>query len=157
MWSEPESTTSASSVREQVLAQHATLRDLLRRVLDTTTLTLRGDDEAAQEMDRIVREFRSRFRAHLGYEERFLAPVLAEVDIWGPQRVADLLNEHINQRAELDTLIEGIEGGWDPQRLAVATRALVTELMVDMEEEERGCLSAELLRDDVISVDQATD
>lgn len=157
MWSETESMTSAAAVRQQVLAQHAALRDLLRRVLDTTTLTLRGDDEAAQEMDRIVREFRTRFRAHLGYEERFLVPVLAEVDIWGPQRVADLLNEHVNQRAELDTLIEGIESGWNPHHLAVATRALVTELLADMEEEERGCLSAELLRDDVVSVDQATD
>jgi hypothetical protein len=148
---------TAASVRQNVLEQHAVMREVFRRVLDATTLTLQGDAGSAAELPAVVRDFRRRFRAHLAYEERYLAPVLAEVDIWGPQRVSDLLNEHAEQRAQLDALIAGIEGDWDGRAVALAARSLVTELLVDMEEEERGCLSAQLLRDDVVSFDQATD
>jgi hypothetical protein len=148
---------SAAGVRRNVLEQHAAMRQVFRQVLDVTTLTLQGDAAAAAQLTHLVRDFRSRFRAHLAYEERYLAPVLAEVDIWGPQRVSGLLNEHAEQRAELDALIAGMEDGWDARDLALTTRSLITELLADMEEEERGCLNADLLRDDVVNVDQATD
>jgi hypothetical protein len=157
MRSDAEREETAASVRRNVLEQHVAMREVFRRVIDATTLTLQGDAGSAAELSGIVRDFRRRFRAHLAYEERYLAPVLAEVDIWGPQRVCDLLNEHAEQRAELDALIAGVEGGWDAHAVAIAARSLVTELLLDMEEEERGCLSAELLRDDVVNYDQATD
>jgi iron-sulfur cluster repair protein YtfE (RIC family) len=148
---------TAAGVRHNVLQQHAAMREVFHELLDATTRTLQGDPASAGELAGLVRDFRSRFRAHLAYEERYLAPVLAEVDIWGPQRVTDLLNEHAEQRSELDALIAGIDGGWDAHGLALTTRSLVTELLADMAEEERGCLSAELLRDDVVNFDQATD
>jgi hypothetical protein len=154
---EAEPTDSAAHVRKNVLDQHAVMRVVFGEFLEATTLTLQGDAESAAQLAGQVRDFRRRFRAHLAYEERYLAPVLAEVDIWGPQRVTDLLNEHAEQRAELDALVEGISDGWDAHAVAISARSLVTELLVDMEEEERGCLSAELLRDDLVAVDQATD
>jgi len=79
-------------------------------------------------------------------------PVLAQVDLWGPERVQDLLEEHTRQRAELETLVEGIASDWDPEHLAVALRSLSIDLLLDMEEEERGCVSAELLRDEMVLV-----
>lgn len=157
MRSDAERDETAASVRHNVLEQHVVIREVLRQVLEATTLTLQGDAATAAQMASFVRDLRTRFRAHLAYEERYLAPVLAQVDIWGPQRVSDLLNEHAEQRALLDALIAGIEGGWDARGLAISARSLVTELLVDMEEEERGCLSADLLRDDVVSFEQTTD
>jgi hypothetical protein len=94
---------------------------------------------------------RSRFRAHLAYEERNLAPVLAHLDLWGPERVRDLLEEHERHRAELDTLAEGV-AEWEAQHLAVALRSLTTDLLIDMVEEERGCVSAQLLHEQMIMV-----
>ena len=42
-------------------------------------------------------------------------------------------------------------------RLSREAKQLASELLADMTEEEAGCLCAELLRDDVVAVDQATD
>jgi hypothetical protein len=147
---------SPSEVRSQIIEQHRVLRDLLRRALDATTATLQHAP-GAPSLTEVVRELRTRFVGHLAFEERALVPVLAETDGWGAQRVAELLAEHRQQRAELATLIQGAESGWEAERLALLTRSLVADLLRDMEEEERGCLSADLLRDDVVSVDQATD
>jgi hypothetical protein len=145
-----------SVVRHAVLAQHAVLRVMLDRALTVALGALKGEPGGGDLIE-CVRELRDRFRVHLAFEERWLAPLLEQADGWGPERVKALLEEHRRQRAELDTLIEGIAGGWDAQRLALATRSLVTDLLLDMEEEERGCLNEELLRDDVVNVDQATD
>jgi hypothetical protein len=150
-------TLSPATVRAQVIEQHRGLRALLQQALEATTTSLQGSGPPAPVLAELIRELRARLLAHLGFEERWLVPVLAEADAWGPERVRDLVAEHIRQRAELDTLAEGIQTGWDIGRLALATRSLVTDLLCDMDEEERGCLSAELLRDDVVAIDQATD
>jgi iron-sulfur cluster repair protein YtfE (RIC family) len=145
-----------SVVRATILAQHVVLREKLSRALTVASRALKGEPEGVS-LSAIVRDVRDRFRAHLAFEERWLVPLLRETDGWGPERVSRLLEEHARQRAELDTLIEGIEAGWDAQRLALATRSLVTDLLIDMADEERGCVSEDLLRDDVVNVDQATD
>jgi hypothetical protein len=145
-----------SVVRATILAQHGVLRETLNRALAVATRALRSQPEGTS-LSAIVRDLRARFRAHLEFEERWLVPLLREADAWGPERVERLLDEHGRQRAELDTLIEGIGAGWDTQRLALATRSLVTDLLIDMADEERGCVSEDLLRDDVVNVDQATD
>jgi hypothetical protein len=143
-------------VRNQIMEQHGVLRALLRRTLEATTAALLREPEGLR-LAEVVRELRTRMVGHLAFEERTLVPVLAEIDVWGPQRVADLLDEHRRQRAELDTLVEGADSAADPERLALIARSLVTDLLHDMDEEERGCLSAELLRDDLVAIDQATD
>jgi hypothetical protein len=145
-----------SVVRATILAQHVVLRERLNGALRVTTSALEGEPEGVS-LSAIVRDLRDRFRAHLAFEERWLVPLLRDADGWGPERVSALLEEHARQRAELDTLIEGIEAGWDAQRLALATRSLVSDLLIDMEHEERSCVSEELVRDDVVNIDQATD
>lgn len=141
-----------ATVRERVLEQHEALRDLLHQTLDATTRALLPDGPTRDEVSRLVQDLRARFRAHLAFEERHLAPVLAHVDLWGPERVRELRLEHDRQRAELETLVEGIGSGWDVERLALALRSMTTDLLLDMEEEERGCVSPDLLRDDVMIV-----
>lgn len=141
-----------TAVRERVLEQHETLRDLLKQALDVTTRVFGLKGPERDELARLIHDVRSRFRAHLAFEERTLVPVLAHVDLWGPERVRALEDEHARQRAELDTLIEGIEEDWDIERLAMTLRSLATDLLVDMEEEEQGCLNAALLRDELMIV-----
>jgi iron-sulfur cluster repair protein YtfE (RIC family) len=141
-----------AAVRERVLEQHSTLRELLEQALDVTTRVFQTDRPARDELARLIHEVRVRFRAHLAFEERTLVPVLAHVDLWGPERVLALHEEHARQRSELDTLVEGLEEEWDLERLAVTLRSLATDLLVDMEEEEHGCVSADLLRDELMIV-----
>jgi hypothetical protein len=139
------------AVREQVLEQHAQLRGLLFEAIDQTGRSLQGQHELAR-LALLVLQLRRRFRVHLAFEERKLFPILAQVDVWGPERVAELTLEHARQRAQLDTLAEGMKGGWDVPRVAVALRSLATDLLIDMNEEEQGCLSPNLLSEEIVSV-----
>jgi hypothetical protein len=141
-----------AAVRERVLDQHEALRELLQQALDVTTRGLQPDGPGLDELSRLVHDLRGRFRAHLAFEEHALVPVLGHADAWGPERVAALLAEHGRQRAELDTLIDGVEVGWDAARLALTLRSLVTDLLLDMEEEEQGVLSASALQDQMMVV-----
>jgi hypothetical protein len=141
-----------AAVRERVIEQHHTLRQLLQQSLDATTRVFQPEGPNRDEVSRLVYELRARFWAHLAFEERHLAPVLAHLDLWGPERVEDLFTEHNRQRAQLETLVEGIENGWDVERIALALRSLTTDLLLDMEEEEHGCVSASLLQDEMIIV-----
>jgi hypothetical protein len=135
-----------ATVRRQVLEQHCGLRALLQRALDETTQGLLHEGPGLSELVASARELQRRFHAHLAFEEHALAPILAVMDLWGPERVSDLLSEHARQRAEMGSILEGIEEGWDAERVAITLRSLATDLLRDMEEEERGCLDAVMLR-----------
>jgi hypothetical protein len=141
-----------TSVRDRVLDQHQGLREVLHQALDITTRGLQPGGPGRDELARLAQDLRGRFRAHLAFEEHHLVPVLANLDAWGPERVDDLLEEHGRQRAELDTLIDGAQGGWDGARLALTLRSLVTDLLLDMDQEEQGVLSASTLHDEMMVV-----
>jgi hypothetical protein len=141
-----------ATVRARVIEQHQTLRQLLTQSLDATTRAFQPAGPNRDEVSRLAFELRTRFWAHLAFEERHLAPVLAHLDLWGPERAQDLFTEHMRQRAQLETLVVGIEEGWDVERIALALRSLATDLLLDMEEEERGCVSASLLQDEMMIV-----
>jgi len=147
-----------SVVRQQVLIQHQALRHELERVLELAGGNdhLLSPEQQQQELAELLRALRHHLRGHLAFEERWLAPLLAEADVWGHQRVNELLAEHEAQRRRLDDFAAGLDS-WDMMRLSREAKQLASELLADMTEEESGCLCAELLRDDVVAVDQATD
>jgi hypothetical protein len=78
--------------------------------------------------------------------------VLLEADLWGPERVGALMAEHARQRAELDTMVEGVKSGGDQNRVALVLRSLVADILVDMAEEEAGPLSRPILEDEIVEV-----
>lgn len=138
------------AVREQVLGQHQELRQLLSEAVERTTRVLK--DPESDGLFPMALEIRRRLCAHMAYEERALFPVLLEADLWGPERVGALLAEHARQRAELDTLVEGLHSGWDEEKVALVLRSLVADILVDMAEEEAGPLSRPLLDDEILEV-----
>jgi hypothetical protein len=147
----PASLLFPANVRRDVLDQHGILRRLFDEVLGQTTACLRHSERPdLAELAASAHELRRKFHAHLGFEEKALAPVLAVADIWGPERVQALLIEHARQRREFDTIVAGIDEGWDCERLALALRSLVADLLLDMDDEEQGCLRAEVLAQDVV-------
>jgi hypothetical protein len=139
-----------ATVRRQVLEQHNALRSLLQRALDQTTRALLREGPGLSELVATARELHRRLHAHLAFEERALVPILGVMDLWGPERVSELLREHARQRAEISAILEGIDGGWDAELVAITLRSLGADLLADMAEEERGCLDAELLHQDAV-------
>jgi iron-sulfur cluster repair protein YtfE (RIC family) len=148
MLSERQASTPAPSlVRDQVLAQHASLRALLENVLAQTGPGRVAARDDLLALAHLAHEIRRRFRTHLAFEERLLIPVLSSSDVWGSERVRNLTEEHASQRADLDSLIEGVERGWDELQLGLALRNVASALLRDMDEEERDYLSRDLLRE----------
>jgi hypothetical protein len=131
-----------SQVGLEVRRQHQLLRGLL-----VTAQAAAQKDQNALEISHLAHEIRRRFRAHLAFEERHLVPVLTCTEVWGPDRVRDLIDEHTRQRHDLDALLAGIELGWPRSTVAHVLHAVATGLLRDMEEEERDYLGPELLRD----------
>jgi hypothetical protein len=135
--------TSHSDVRTEVLSQHDTLRTILR---EAQVAALEGHAHPL-EVAHLAHEIRRSFRAHLAFEERVLVPVLTSVEVWGPDRVRNLVEEHTRQRADLDALIASIESGEDTARVASMFCRIAADLAQDMDEEERDYLGPDLLRD----------
>jgi iron-sulfur cluster repair protein YtfE (RIC family) len=155
---------TASIVRCQVVEQHGVLRELLRRVHDVATQVLQHEGHQGEPLAELVSELRAQLLSHLAFEERALQPLLGNADAADAGRALRLREEHARQREEINTLSEG--AAWEPDRLAWAARSLVTDLLRDMDDEERSrvggdasCVGRDEVEalDDVVNVDRATD
>ena len=156
----PADTSSPSSVREAVLAQHRAIAAILGRI-DEALERVPGDggvsdietSVAAHLRDR-ARELHDEFRAHLAFEERYMLPLVREADAWGAERVDRVLKEHAEQRELLEFLWQRFD---DPQThvqvLVSHIRDFAEILREDMDHEEGEVLNRDLLRDDVVSID----
>lgn len=116
-----------------MLEQHTALRELLQRALHESTRGLRHEESGLSDLCAAAWDLHRLFHAHLAFEERTLGPLLGIMDLWGPERVSALRAEHDRQRAEVNALLEGIEAGWDAERIALTLRSLATDLLVDVE------------------------
>jgi hypothetical protein len=125
---------------------------------------LQHEGRQGEPLAEVVSELRAKLLSHLAFEERALQPLLGETAAADAGRVLRLREKHARQRAELDTLAEG--AAWEPDHLAWAARKLVTDLLRDMDDEERSRLGSEAscdgrdeveALDDVVNVDRATD
>lgn len=142
-----------SGVRRRILEEHrqlATGLDQLEQL--AARLEQEGDAVIASAVDR-ARDFYEQLREHIDLEDAILAPALREADAWGEVRASKLEKHHRDQRIELKALGELDVETTDPAQLAARIRAFVQEVREDMRHEEEGVLSADLLRDDVTSVD----
>jgi hypothetical protein len=84
-----------------------------------------------------------------------LLPLLRDDLPVGPQRADQLEDEHKRQRGVLAAIHQ--EAGAHPElpTLAAKLAFLTTWLLADMEEEERCILNPDVVRDDVVAVDQS--
>jgi iron-sulfur cluster repair protein YtfE (RIC family) len=136
-----------------VLVQHQSIREWLTHAERIAREA--GDSEAQlRELQTLIRTFGARLEEHMVFEETLLFPVLATIDAWGELRVANLAADHIHQRAELAEL-ESLAGSTDGAAFSLRVLTLVTDLRGDMEREEREALRPEVLRDDVVVIDQS--
>lgn len=144
-------TLDNAKLRRIILIEHEGLRIGLRALEGVLERAAQGETAALRDAHRELDNLLQSFIRHIEHEERILRPVLMTVDAWGPARVASMDEEHAEQRAEVKRLA-AVDAVADPARWVAEVRAFATELLEDMGDEEKTCLSPEVLRDDVIAV-----
>jgi hypothetical protein len=134
-----------SQVRDEVLEQHAALRELLGDTLEELARQAETGERDAERLKVMGRELCTRFHEHLLYEDEWLVPVLAVLDSWGPERVRDLHTDHARQRRDLGSLWMMFDFATDLDEIAGALRDVAEDMLRDMDAEEAGCLAAEAM------------
>jgi iron-sulfur cluster repair protein YtfE (RIC family) len=153
-WSAPKQRVDAGTARHAILAQHQKLRGLLHRAQTVADAALDGTPPCPDAVASAIGDIRQTMEIHLAFEEALLLPLLRDDLPLGPQRADQLLEEHARQRAMLAALHR--EAGAHPElpTLAAKLAYLVCWLLADMAEEEECLVNPEVVRDDIVVVDQ---
>jgi len=142
-----------SEVRARVLDEHVQIRAMLVEVESNAGRALSGDAHAREQLRPMALELYSRLHAHMCMEDSLLYPAICDADAWGHVRGARMREEHTRQRAQLSQLAN-VEWRATFAELVEAVQKFVKDVREDMCNEENELLNPELLRDDVISIDQ---
>ena len=146
-------TMKPSEIRSLVLAEHADLRKCLAEIEAITAHVLTGHELGERNLREVAFGLCTGLEQHLAMEEALLLPAIREVDAWGPVRADHMQQEHQAQRAALARLL-GMASDAAIVELARTVQAFARTLIEDMKLEEKELLNPNLLRDDVVSIDQ---
>lgn len=155
-WSAPIRRLDAGTAREAILAQHHRIRALLARAGSVAEEALDGRAPSSDAVASAIGDIRTIMEVHLAFEEKSLLPILRDDPPLGPERAARLLDEHRRQRETLSTLHREACAFPDLAILPAKLAFLTEWLLADMNEEERSLLIPEVVRDDVVVVDQSS-
>ncbi len=142
-----------SRVRERILREHRSLRarlDELEKILEHMAS---GAEQVAARALEQARALYAELRTHIDHEDSVLLPALRDADAWGEVRAERLSEHHEQQREEFSEPSLKRLSSHPPAALEPKLRELIAELRADMEHEEREVLSADILRDDVTTID----
>jgi hypothetical protein len=155
-WTAPTQRLDAGMARGAILAQHDRIRELLGRARAVAEAALDGQPPTADAVASAIGDIRAIMDVHLAFEEKSLLPILRDDPPLGPERADRLLDEHRRQRATLATLHTEACAFPELPMLAAKLAFLTEWLLADMGEEERCLLTPDVVRDDVIVVDQSS-
>jgi len=144
-----------SEIRDELLAQHASLRGRLEAARLTVARWRTGAAPQIRVRDELS-AIADALRSHNLLEERSLRDIVRRVDAWGPARKDILEEEHIREHRELHDALVRIARATDAQRGADAFDGLRAHLLAHMAREEKAFLNESVLRDDDVAID-ATD
>ena len=144
-----------SEVRRIILEEHAQLRSKLAEMEGAMIKVSGRQGGAEQEMLNHLLQFNQMFLDHIALEEKILRGILKTVDAWGEIRVKNMDEEHSRQRGQIQDLVKMMNEK-SPSGYLNYLRDFVEELYRDMAIEEQDCLSADVLRDDVISINASS-
>lgn len=145
-----------SKIRKIILVEHEGLRISIRAIEELLDRVDAGDVEARRSAHQQLTTMLQTFLRHIEHEERILQPVLAQIDAWGPQRSAAMSEEHKLQRG-LVMQLTSVDPAGDPKAWVRDVRIFAKDLLMDMADEEKTCLSPNVLRDDVVVVDGSSE
>jgi len=153
-WVAPERRLDAGTARGSILGQHKKIRALLERARTVAEAALDGEPPSPDAVASAIGDIRATMEVHLAFEEKALLPILRDDPPLGPARADRLLDEHRRQKQTLATLHHEAGVAPDGPMLAAKLAFLTSWLLADMDEEERSLLIPDVVRDDVVSVDQ---
>jgi hypothetical protein len=117
-------------------------------------MALDGHSPSADAVASAIGDIHTTITVHLAFEESVLLPILNDDLPLGPERARRLVDEHTRQRAMLGTLHREACLGPELPTLAAKLAFLTSWLLADMAEEERTFVTPDVVRDDVVVVDQ---
>ncbi|MBL0215323.1 MAG: hemerythrin domain-containing protein [Myxococcales bacterium] len=134
---------SRSSALAELVAQHDALRALMTgcEMLADEIDAGRGDPAA---LIRELGRLRESFETHNTFEERLLRPVLLAEDTHGSVRVERMVEDHLNEHAEMRTRLAS--------PVTAELRDVIETLRAHLEAEERYLLTAKVLREPAAEV-----
>jgi hypothetical protein len=154
-WVAPERRLDAGTARGIILGQHGRIRALLERARAVAEAALDGEPRSPDAVASAIGDIRTIMEVHLAFEEKALLPILRDDPPLGPTRADRLLDEHVRQRETLAKLHHEASVAPEGPMLAAKLAFLTSWLLADMNEEERSLLTPDVVRDDVVAVDQA--
>jgi len=154
-WSAPAERLDAETARRAILGQHERIRTLLRNAHSIADASLDGRAPAPDSVASAIGDIRTTMEVHLAFEEKVLLPILRDDLPVGPQRAERLVDEHTRQRSLLATLHREACAHPELPVLAAKLSNLAEWLLADMAEEEQSLLRADVVRDDIVTVDQS--
>jgi hypothetical protein len=153
-WSAPAQRVDAGTARRGILTQHQHIRAFLEKARTTAELALDGKDLPLDAVASAIGDLRTTIEAHLAFEEQVLLPLLRDDLPVGPERAERLIDEHRRQREVLGTLHKEARAFPELPTLAVKLAFLTSWLLADMAEEERSLVIPEVIREDIVVIDQ---
>ena len=139
-------TFTPSRALAELKAQHDQLRVIMDRCEELAD-ELDAGRGSTELLTREVASLRIAFESHNEFEERLLRPVLLGADAFAEVRIDRMIEDHVGEhramRAQLNTTQTS------------ALRDTVEMLRGHLDAEERYLLSARILRDDVINLEDA--
>lgn len=155
-WSEPSETTTphAAEALTQILDDHVRIRQLLQAAIGVAERAEQGRWPATAVLRHLVTQVGTTLERHLAVEESLILPLLEDDLPVGPQRARMMREEHRRQREEIADLLAGIEG-LEVKRIGERLEDLARAFLVDMEHEERELLRPDVVRDDLVVIDQS--
>jgi len=141
-----------TAIREELLAQHASLRDLTAKILEVAQ---RGPGPAARgELAVLLHELGDGIDAHNAREEYLLSEILPTLDAWGSVRLARMDEHHMQEHRQIADEVRAASLLEDFPASVEAALAVIDLLLEHMRQEEAEFLAPELLRNDIIDIDQ---
>jgi hypothetical protein len=130
----------------ELKAQHDALRGMMDRCVELAD-ELDAGRSGPMQLTREVARLRLAFDAHNTFEEQLLRPVLNEVDAFSGPRIDKMVEDHVGEHRAMR-----ISLGSNETR---ALRDVIETLRAHLEAEERYLLTARVLRDDLVSLEDA--
>jgi hypothetical protein len=141
-----------SEIRELLLKDHESLRTQLSTLeADLERVSTGGAGETRKVREQLDQVLDS-LRKHSERSLRLLKPVIVDLDAWGPLRAEQIDKEHEELR-DLATRFSAIDLTSAPTTWVEEVTTMIGHLREELDDAERGRLSPEVLRDDVIVVD----